>query len=151
MALEGWYYLHTNGEVIFKREVGDTAADIRESDFARAMWPCDPSNREGAWNICVEALSLGAIKDRVKELSDKWQLTDEDAPIYADRVGAALKRDGNAWCATRKDFTDLQESPAGFGDTALEALAALCKEIGYKGGKMWNATFKSLLKAELVK
>jgi len=37
--IEGYYYLHMNGDLIYKRETGDTAADIRESDFAVAMWP----------------------------------------------------------------------------------------------------------------
>jgi len=34
-------------------------------------------------------------------------------------------RDGNAWCAVRPDFVDIQTSPAGFGDTPEEARSAL--------------------------
>ena len=34
-------------------------------------------------------------------------------------------RDGDAWCAVRADFTNLQESPAGFGDAPETARAAL--------------------------
>lgn len=34
-------------------------------------------------------------------------------------------RDGNKWCATRGDFVNLQESPAGFGDTEGQAIEAL--------------------------
>ena len=34
---QGWYYLHTNGDLIYKRELGGTAADIRESDFAKQL------------------------------------------------------------------------------------------------------------------
>jgi hypothetical protein len=33
--------------------------------------------------------------------------------------------DGNAWCAVRPDFTNLQESPAGFGATRDDAITAL--------------------------
>lgn len=33
--------------------------------------------------------------------------------------------DGNAWCAVKPDFINLQESPAGFGDTREAAIAAL--------------------------
>lgn len=33
--------------------------------------------------------------------------------------------DGNAWCAVNPDFVNLQESPAGFGATREEAVAAL--------------------------
>jgi hypothetical protein len=33
--------------------------------------------------------------------------------------------DGNAWCAVRPDFIDLQASPAGFGATREQAIAEL--------------------------
>lgn len=36
-----------------------------------------------------------------------------------------IKMDGNQWCATWPDFINLQESPAGFGDTPAEAIAEL--------------------------
>jgi hypothetical protein len=148
MAIIGWYYLHENGSLLYKRELdGGTAADIRESPSARAMWPVEPEDRESAWNVVVEALALGADVDRVRELAAKWSCTDEDAAVYAERVGARLLRDGAAWCATRRDFADLQVSPAGYGDTALEALAELCKALGFRGGKTWNAHFRDLLAA----
>lgn len=110
--MEGWYYLHENGELIYKRELGGTAADIRESDFARGMWPIDPTDREGAWTILVEGLAAGAKAERIKELANKWKCTDEDGLIYADRVGAKVQRDGDQWLATRSDFQNIQESPS---------------------------------------
>ena len=146
MSIEGWYYLHTNGELIYKRDLDGTVADIRESDFARALWPMDPSNRLGAWNFLVEGLAAGANPKHVKELADKWSCDNEDAAIYASHIAAKVYMDGNAWCATRADFENFQESPAGFGGTALEALAALCKELGYHPAKMWGASFIDLLK-----
>ncbi len=149
MAIVGWYYLHENRSLIYKRELGGTAADIRESSFALAMWPYDPQDRAGAWTILVEALAAGANPQQIAELSAVWEFDDTDAPNYAKRVGALLGKDGNAWCATRRDFTNLQESPAGFGDTALEAMAVLCKELGYKPSKMWGPTFASLLTVEV--
>ena len=145
MAIEGWYYLHTNGDLIYKREIGGTAADIRESDFARAMWPLDPTDRAGAWRIIVEAGALDAKKARVDQLAKLWGCTDQDAAVYADHVGCNIAMEGNAWCATAMDFINLQESPAGFGETAAEAMSSLCRELGYRGGKMWNSTFESLL------
>ena len=36
-----------------------------------------------------------------------------------------LCMDGNAWCATNPDFDNLQESPAGFGDSKLAAIKDL--------------------------
>lgn len=142
---QGYYYLHTNGDLIYKRDLGGTAADIRESPFARGLWPCDPSDREGAWRILVEALAAGARPERIKHLADQWRCSDEDADIYAERVGCNLFLDGDAWCATDRHFVNLQESPAGFGPTKLEAMAELCKELGYKPSKMWGATFADLL------
>ena len=144
MSIDGWYYLHKNGSLIYKRELGTTAADIRESPFARAMWPCDPEDREMGWSLLVEALALGADKERIKELAEKWHCTDEDGRVYAERVCCDWFMDGDAFCAVRRDFVNLQESPAGFGASLLEAMASLAKELGYKGGKMWNATFKDL-------
>jgi len=146
MSIIGWYYLHTNGSLIYKREDGGAAADIRESDFARAMWPCDPSDREMAWTVLVEALSLGADPERIKELAALWRCDDADADKFASRVGDGVEitRDGDQWCALPNGGS-MPESPVGFGSTKLEAMAALCKDLGYQGGKTWNATFKSLL------
>ena len=143
--IDGYYYLHENKSLIYKRELGDTAADIRESPFAIAMWSLDPTDRECCWSILIEALALGANRNRILDLSSKWSCDNNDAVVYANRVGAVLTKDGDQFCATRKDFVNLQESPAGFGDTALEALAGLCHELGFIGGKMWNKTFKDLL------
>lgn len=150
MSIIGWYYLHTNGDLIYKKDLDGTAADIRESPFAVSMWPIDDQNRLTAWDTVVESLAIGANKDRVKELALKWQCTNEDAENYALRIGCTLGIDGNQYTATKKDFTNLQESPCGFGDTKLEAMADLCKQLGFTGGKMWNAKFKDLLKTESV-
>jgi hypothetical protein len=49
MSIQGWYYLHTNGSLIYKRDFDGTVADFRDSDFVRAFWPLDPSDREGPW------------------------------------------------------------------------------------------------------
>lgn len=146
MMIIGWYYLHVNGELIYKRELDGTAADIRESPFAIGLWPVEPSDRGGAWSILIEALSAGAKKERILELAKKWNCTNEDALIYAEHYGVSLFMDGTAFCATRKDFANLQESPAGFGDSYLEAMADLCKQLGYKPSKMWGASFPELLR-----
>ena len=145
MGIEGWYYLHTNGSLIYKRELGGTAADIRESDFARCMWPMDPGDRMGAWNILVEGLALGAKPERVAELAGKWGCDDADADTYADRLGVTMDLDGNAWCAKPQGFENLQDSCAGFGETKLAALADLAKGIGVDAGTMWRTTFADLL------
>lgn len=151
MAISGWYYLHTNGDLIYKRELGETAADIRESDFARALWPCDPGDRASAWGILVEALAAGAYQLRVKELAQKWGCDDTDADEYAKRIGVMFIKDGDQWCAVASSFRDLQESPAGFGPTKLEAMAELAAALGYRPAKMWGASFIDLVRNEIRK
>ena len=42
------------------------------------------------------------------------------------------KKDWNKICATYEDFVNLQESPAGFGDTKEEAMVDLMKESEHK-------------------
>lgn len=43
--------------------------------------------------------------------------------------GFHLFIDGNAWCAVGPHFVDLMQSPAGFGATQAEAVAALHREF----------------------
>lgn len=145
MAIEGWYYLHTNGDLIYKRALPGTDADIRESDFATAIWPFDPTDRAGAWTILIEGLAAGAKGHRVDELAAKWKCDDADAVNLAGHFGISIDRDGNEWRANRSDFVNLQESPAGFGVTCLRAFADLAKAVGYKPSKMWGRGFRELV------
>ena len=145
--MDGWYYLHINGDLIYKPDTPGIAADIRESNFCKAMWAFDTTKRADAWKILVEGLAIGADKSRVDELAKKWGCDNNDAQNYADLLDIGLQIDGDQWCATPSWFENLQESVAGFGDTCLEALADLCKGLGFKGGKMWAPTFESLLKS----
>jgi hypothetical protein len=65
MTIEGWYYLHENHELIYKRDLPDTVADFRESDLVKGFWPMDPTNREDAWTVLIEAASAGANPNRI--------------------------------------------------------------------------------------
>jgi len=142
--IQGYYYLHENKELIYKRG-SDAIVDIRESDLCISAWAFD-EQRKTAWQILVEALSLNANKERIFELARKWGCDDEDALIYAKYLNINLEIDGSMKTATCKNFVNLQESPCGFGETYLEALADLCKQLGFKGGKLWNKTFEDLVK-----
>jgi hypothetical protein len=142
-TIQGWYYLHENKELIYKNNP-DAITDIRDSDLCHSAWPWDGS-RQSAWTILVEGLALGANPERIKELAGKWGCNDNDVINYAACIGVELGVDGNQKTATRKDFVNIQESSIGFGVTYLEAMAALCKDLGYTGGKMWNHTFESLV------
>ena len=145
--MDGYYYLHTNGDLIFKKDMdGNAVADFRDSDFVKAFWPLDSGDRESAWTILVEATALGAKGDRVSELASKWRCDDKDAETYARRVGCDLSMDGNQWCATANDFVNLAESVAGFGETCLVAMANLARGLGFRAQKIWGASFKDLLR-----
>jgi uncharacterized protein YqjF (DUF2071 family) len=45
MSINGWYYLHQNGELIYKPSP-DAIVDIRDSDLAVCSWPVDVSSRK---------------------------------------------------------------------------------------------------------
>jgi hypothetical protein len=151
MNIAGYYYLHSNGDLIWKRFTdGGQVADFRESPFVIQFWPLDPQDRETCWRILVEALALGAKEHRLNELVDTWDCDDADAQVYAERIGVELKRDGNAWCAMQAGATNIQEFPAGFSEvSALHALAELCKELGYRAQKMWGASFQQLVSGKV--
>ncbi len=126
----GYYYLHTNGDLIFKPPMPDILADFRESDLVRRWWRVDEGDRAKAWIICIEALAAGARYGRVMELAVKWGINDGDAPHFFEATGGTLGafRDGDQWCAHFGDFINIQESQVGFGPTILEALAALATQ-----------------------
>lgn len=146
-----YYYLHTNGDLIHKPGNYDES-DFRDSDLVVHYWRLDMTNRETAWTFLVEALSKKQTNvARVMELAAKWGCDDTDALVYADRIGLKLFKDGASWCATRSDFTDLQNSPAGFGNTALEAMGALARELGFKTTKLyWHHPFPKFVQQSLT-
>lgn len=143
--IDGFYYLHENNSLIYKRNLGDTISDLRESSFVKGIWSIDTKNRENAWTICVEALAAGVNKNRILELAEKWGCNDKDAKIYAERINCILGIDGTQKTATKNNFINIQESISGFGNTYLEAMASLCRQLGYKPSKIWGTSFINLL------
>lgn len=128
--MDGYYYLHTNSDLIYKpATVIDSDPNYFDSPFVRKFWPITLSERGDAYTLLLDAQAMGAKQKRIQELKTKWDITEEDTQVYADRVGFKLFMDGDQWSATLPTFKNLQESPAGFGDTRWDALVALCKEI----------------------
>jgi hypothetical protein len=76
---------------------------------------------------CVAGFVSGAhtgwgwARDRVRGLLRQFPIVRSGVPGEA----ICFFKDGNAWCCVNGDFANLQESPAGFGDTFDEALADL--------------------------
>lgn len=129
MAIEGHYYLHENGDLIYKRFLGpENLPEVEPGGFVRKVWDVDPSRRQTAWFIVIEASALGARPEMLEKLREKWGLTDGDAEEFAKRTGFKLWKDGDQFCAAFHDFVNIQESQVGFGKTAVEALAELARQ-----------------------
>lgn len=77
----GWYYLHKNGDLIFKKYRPED-----DSTFVQKIWPCVVENRETAWTIVIEAIAMGAKLRRIRELSKKWSLDTKDLREYLVRA-----------------------------------------------------------------
>ena len=142
--IDGYMYLHTNGDLIYKKAFDGVEADLRESGFVRMFWPIDIQQRYDAWRCLVEAKALGANESRIDELAKKWGCHDDDADNFANCLGLQLFIDGASWCAVRADFVNLAESPAGFGDSCLDAISELLNALGFKPCKTWGHTIKDL-------
>lgn len=61
---------------------------------------------------------LSSLRARVRQLLSSCKKSIPDSAV-------CVFRDGNKWCCVRGDFINLQESPAGFGNTFEEALDKL--------------------------
>ena len=92
----GHYYLHTNGDLIYKPLLSTSQADLVESPFVRKFWYIDGGDRKVAWTIALEALASGVDLPRVNALAKKWGLTAEDLVAYLPEVPkpTPLQRDG---------------------------------------------------------
>ena len=126
---DGYYYLHTNGDLIFKPAMVITDPSYFDSDFVKRIWPFKSEDRDTAYQMLIDAQAMGAKLERITELRMKWAMTEKDTQIWADRTGFKLFEDGDRWCATLPTFINITESAVGFGDTRWDALVELCKEV----------------------
>jgi len=81
----------------------------------------------------ADGMIAKAEEERLPVLVDRKQLIALGVKGMCSRMSKPCRqynlfRDGNMWCATRPDFINLQESPAGFGTTPRDALAALIED-----------------------
>ena len=135
--VSGYYYLHSNGDLIYKREGFFDSKDC-DSNFVEAIWPIDLSDRTCAWLMLIEAGSLKADENRLDELILLWGINDKDAPNFAEVLEdiLLLKKIGDRWITTFRsniysnysDFLDPELRTLGFGKTAFEALIDLATE-----------------------
>ena len=116
--IAGYYYLHANGEVLYKRALPGVVSDFENSDFVKCWWPFEPEDRRGAWRVLIEATARGANAGRVAHLARIWHCTNDDAAEYARREGIELHDDAGEYVATL-------DGREGRGAHALTALVAL--------------------------
>lgn len=81
LGFDGYYYLHTNGEMIWKKFEPE-----RDSPFVVQVWPVDLTSRANGWTIVLEGIALGANVDAIKFLMKKWSCTLEDSFTMAYKM-----------------------------------------------------------------
>lgn len=121
MAITGYYYLHANGEVIFRPIQPGLMDDFENSDLVRCYWPFDATDRRGAWRILIEATASGATRERIADLAKQWQCTDADAKIYARKEGIDLIN-------VNGEYRAVLDGQTGRAYTALGAFVSLYKQ-----------------------
>ena len=83
----GFYYLHTDGSLIFKPLSVAIDPAYFVSPFVKKVWECNSTSRLIAWKIVLEALSMGCSIPRAKELAGKWGLDYKDSIEVVKRGG----------------------------------------------------------------
>jgi hypothetical protein len=111
-------YLHTNGDLIFKRTRPD------EGDFVKKVWVLRPMERESAYIILIEASCLGAPMSRILELARQWNCDGADGLVFCERMGFVCETHegeaGNGFLLWHKDDDDNRSR--GEGSSPLLAL-----------------------------
>lgn len=136
MERSGFYYLHTEGALIFKRFDEQRERDLIESPFVSCYWPFDSGNRAHAWQIVICATVAGVHPDRVRVLREMWGCAEEDADKFAEYLGITLGEDQGMMRAVRLATPMSDEKViVGSGKTKFEALVDLAKAVGWKPNK----------------
>jgi hypothetical protein len=116
--IAGYYYLHANGALIYRRATPGTIADFENSDLVKCWWPVEPADRRGAWRILIEAAARGATPDTIAQHAHLWHCDNPDAYRYAVREGIELREQDGEWIAA-------MNGAAGHGAHALAAFVGL--------------------------
>jgi hypothetical protein len=122
---DGYYYLHENKKLIYKSNTDNLLEDLLESDFVKAIWPVDSSNRSNAWTVLIEASILGALEEDILRLKDKWHCTDQDAFHFAKYSNFdIIKHSEFDWEVSNQYY-----SKSGVGNNSLTAMIDFCKKF----------------------
>lgn len=128
----GYYYLHTNGELIYKpygREY-NPIQDFEESPFVVAYWLINTNNRADAYNMLIRANMLEANHERIDELLTKWNMTNEDTKNYCKAFGIRWGQKGELFTASaEKPETKEESAIVGEASTLFYALCDFYEQM----------------------
>lgn len=119
-----YYYLTTINDLLSESKYGVDLVGEKEffgTDQVKKYWYVNMNDRTEGWNFLIEASAMGAKKKYTDHLVKHWEMTNEDAYLFADASGYDLGMDGNQYCVNLKGFDQLTEHIFGFGNTAFEA------------------------------
>jgi hypothetical protein len=148
MKITGWFYLRKDGTLVHTPDTKGLKGAILSMLVMPEIvtfWPHDLRDRGTAWRILVEATAGGADRDQIQTLATRAGCDDNDGLTYAKRIGCRISKEGMYWKATRADWVSREASPTGYGATVLDAMADLCKSLGYQPSKILQQDFSKLL------
>ncbi len=125
MTEPSFYYLHTNGELIWKKFRPES-----DSPFVRKIWTLRPDERESCYIILVEAACMGANMTRILELAKHWGCDGADGLTFCERMGFICQpkecEAGNGFELWHKE--DAPERTHGWGSSPLLALISYTRQ-----------------------
>jgi hypothetical protein len=112
------------------KKMGFDSMTVKPSDGGMRFFTAVPSETEAQRESREQKAQIKkADKRKVDlELTISESLS-EIANIDDENPNYDIFMDGDSICATKKDFINLQESPAGFGDTKAEAISELESQL----------------------
>lgn len=140
----GFFYLHTEGALIFKSSMSHSERDLIESPFVRCYWPFNPGKRADCWHVIIEATVAGVNPDRIRVLAELWRCDEIDVDNFAEYLGMKIVDELGYWKVTAPK-TFLKRS--GEGGSKILAMVALCRNLGWKCSKD-RVSFEDLVKGE---
>lgn len=115
-------YFYTTGEVAKILRVGvRTVAKWTDSGRLKCRTNPGSSHRRIREVDLIEFMNAHGIVPHIPSMRNEEPAKTIISPSIP-QDSYVFFRDGKAWCCTRTDFINLQESPAGFGVTLYEAM-----------------------------
>lgn len=126
----GYYYLHVNGNLIWKRYIDDKQEEeIYNSDLVKKFWTIRENERESLWAVAIEAYCWGneVTAPQVEEFSIKHNLSNLDGEFFAERAGMYVAQSSDS-VYTVGFIGDIGATPQiGTGKNALKAFIDLAR------------------------